>query len=301
MTDSVSEEVVVENNALSDIAQAQSEGKTLEQKAAEYVEAENERYKKENCGGLSAETCSAKMYDERREALKGTTSFGADFVPVVGDIKGFHEAESAIDYLAAVIGLVPGLGDAAGKAIKAAEKALKAGDLETASKLINQASDEIVAVSGSKGNWSKELNNPQPNKTYKLDGNKTFKTDSLGRTESVESSLSWSKNDRNTYQQCKAGKCGVDGDEGGHLIASIFNGPGEKLNLVPMNGNLNKGAWKQMENTWANALKDGKQINVKVEPSYSGNNKRPDSFTVTYQINNERPIREIFNNTPGGK
>lgn len=38
--------VVVENNALSDIAQAQSEGKTLEQKAGEYVEAENERYKK---------------------------------------------------------------------------------------------------------------------------------------------------------------------------------------------------------------------------------------------------------------
>lgn len=133
----------MENNALSDIAQAQSEGKTLEQKADEYVEAENERYKKENCGGLSAETCSAKMYDERREALNDTVSFSADFVPIVGDIKGFHEAESAIDYLAAAIGLVPGLGDAAGKTIKAAEKALTAGDLETASKLINKASDEI--------------------------------------------------------------------------------------------------------------------------------------------------------------
>ncbi|MDA8480885.1 hypothetical protein NNO04_19565 [Citrobacter sp. Awk 4] len=83
------------------------------------------------------------MYDERREALNDTVSFGADFVPIVGDIKGFHEAESAIDYLAAAIGLVPGLGDAAGKTIKAAEKALKAGDLETASKLINKASDEI--------------------------------------------------------------------------------------------------------------------------------------------------------------
>ncbi|MCT4703218.1 hemagglutinin repeat-containing protein, partial [Enterobacteriaceae bacterium H20N1] len=136
----------VENNALGDIAQAQSEGKTLEQKAAEYVEAENERYKKENCGGLSAETCSAKMYDERREALKGTTSFGADFVPVVGDIKGFAEADSAIGYLAAVIGLVPGLGDVAGKSLKAAEKALAKGDLESASKLINQASNEIQSV-----------------------------------------------------------------------------------------------------------------------------------------------------------
>lgn len=26
----------------------------------------------------------------------------------------------------------------------------------------------------------------------------------------------------------------------GHLIASIFNGLGEKLNLVPMDGNMNK-------------------------------------------------------------
>lgn len=73
-----------------------------------------------------------------------------------------------------------------------------------------------------------------------MDGNKTYQTDSMGRVERVESNLSYAKNDRNTYQQCVAGKCGVSGDEGGHLIASVFNGPGEKLNLLPMNGNLNK-------------------------------------------------------------
>ncbi|MDI6536898.1 hypothetical protein QMA77_08120 [Pantoea ananatis] len=28
-----------------------------------------------------------KMYQERREALKETVSLGADFVPIVGDIK----------------------------------------------------------------------------------------------------------------------------------------------------------------------------------------------------------------------
>ncbi|XTZ37853.1 DNA/RNA non-specific endonuclease [Salmonella enterica] len=44
-----------------------------------------------------------------------------------------------------------------------------------------------------------------------------------------------------------------------HLIASILNGPGEKLNLVPMDGNLNKGAWKQMENIWVKALSEGKE------------------------------------------
>ncbi|WP_391592312.1 hemagglutinin repeat-containing protein [Yersinia massiliensis] len=293
----------VENNALSDIAENQASGMS---QAERYQKAQNalvkatEEFKENNCAGLSSEACGAKMDARRDELLAGAAEFGSDFIPVYGDIKSFAEADSTLGYLAAVVGILPGLGDVVGKAIKGAEKALKAGDLETASKLINKASDEIAAVSGSKGNWSKELNNPQPNKTYQLDGNKTFKTDSLGRTESVESSLSWSKNDRNTYQQCKTGKCGVDGDEGGHLIASIFNGPGEKLNLVPMDGNLNKSVWKQMENKWADALKDGRQVNVKIEPVYTGNSKRPDSFNVTYSIDGGRPVIRDISNSPGG-
>jgi filamentous hemagglutinin len=42
--------------------------------------------------------------------------------------------------------VIPGAGDFAGKFIKAAEKALKNGDIAGASKLINQASDEIQSV-----------------------------------------------------------------------------------------------------------------------------------------------------------
>ncbi|WP_255210183.1 hypothetical protein, partial [Erwinia persicina] len=135
----------VENNALSDIAQAQSEGKTLEQKAGEYVEAENERYKKANCSGMSAEACSVKMYTERREALKDMVSTGADFVPVVGTIKGAAEAQSALDYLNVAASLIPGERVAAG-VLKAAEKALAKGDVAEASKLINKASDEIATT-----------------------------------------------------------------------------------------------------------------------------------------------------------
>ncbi|QUY47603.1 DNA/RNA non-specific endonuclease [Serratia plymuthica] len=295
---------VVENNAISDIVENKFSGITQEEKyqrAQDELKAAVEAYQQKTCAGLSPDACSAKLRANRDEMLKGAAGFGIDFVPVVGDIKSFAEAQSALDYLAATVGLIPVLGDGAGKFIKAAEKALEKGDVAEASKLINKASDEIVAVSGSKGNWSKELNNPQPNKTYKLDGNKSFKTDALGRTESIESSLSLSKNDRNTYQQCKAGKCGNAGDEGGHLIASIFNGPGEKLNLVPMDGNLNNGVWKQMENTWANALKDGKKVDVNIQPIYSGDSTRPDRFIVKYSIDNGRPVNIDFKNTPGGK
>lgn len=141
----------------------------MEQKASEYVEAENERYKKANCGGMSAEACSVKMYTERREALKNTLSTGADFVPVVGDIKSFAEAQSVIDYLAAVIGIIPGAGDVAGKAIKAAETALKKGDVAEASKLINKVSDDVTSVSyfrQERKYWSAEPVNINGNKVY---------------------------------------------------------------------------------------------------------------------------------------
>ncbi|WP_205965062.1 VENN motif pre-toxin domain-containing protein, partial [Rahnella sp. Larv3_ips] len=135
----------VENNALSDIAQAQFEGKTLEQKAGEYVEAENERYKKENCSGLSAEACSVKMYTERRDSLKDVLLTGTDFVPVVGTLKTFTEAESALDYLFAAATIIPGERIASGL-LKTAQKALKKGDVAEASRLMNEASDEISKV-----------------------------------------------------------------------------------------------------------------------------------------------------------
>ena len=158
----------------------------------------------------------------------------------------------------------------------------------------------VEVSSGGKGAWTKEINKPQPNTIYKVDGNKTYQTDSLGRVERVESDLVLTKNDRNTYQQCVAGKCGIAGDEGGHLIASIFNGPGERLNLLPMNGNLNKGEWKIMENTWAAALKEGKSVSVKIEPIYLDSGVRPDGFNVSYSIGGDRPVIVDFANSPQG-
>ncbi|MDM3886749.1 VENN motif pre-toxin domain-containing protein, partial [Pseudomonas sp. BCRC 81390] len=73
-----------ENNALSDIAEALAAGKTPEVVAEEHVKAENERYRQQNCAGLSSDACSVKMYKERREHLNDTLSTGADFVPVIG-------------------------------------------------------------------------------------------------------------------------------------------------------------------------------------------------------------------------
>lgn len=154
--------------------------------------------------------------------------------------------------------------------------------------------------SGSKGNWNKALNNPEPNKIYLVDGNKSYHTDELGRLKQVDAELSLNTLDRNTYQQLKTGQQGIDGDEGGHLIASILGGSGEKINLLPMNSNLNRGAWKQMENKWAKALEEGKTVKVKIEPIYTTDSLRPDKFKIKYSIDNGRNIEKVLTNAKGG-
>ncbi|WP_272677301.1 VENN motif pre-toxin domain-containing protein [Providencia huaxiensis] len=139
----------VENNALSEIVDQLVTGKSQEEKyedAKKQLKQLTDEFKQKNCAELNADACSAKMDEHRDELLKGATDFGIDFVPIIGDIKGFAEAESAIDYLAATVALIPVLGDGAGKYIKLADKALKEGDIAEASRLINKASDEIQAV-----------------------------------------------------------------------------------------------------------------------------------------------------------
>jgi len=161
-------------------------------------------------------------------------------------------------------------------------------------------SNAVRISAGEKGNWSKELNNPQPNTVYEVDNGSIYYTDNQGRVTKVEASLDLMTADRNTYQQCKTGKCGDPGDEGGHLIASIFNGLGEALNLVPMDANLNRGVWRDMEREWAAALKNDKQVSVTIEPVYSGIEKRPSGINVQYQIGEETPVEITIKNVPGG-
>ena len=117
--------------------------------------------------------------------------------------------------------------------------------------------------------------------------------------------LSLNKHDRNSYQQGKSAK--VDGikdgkvsDDGGHIIASRHDGAGEQINYVPMDSNLNRGAWKRMENVWDNALREGKKVEVNVNPIYNGASKRPDKFRVIYKIDGKEFVKK-FKNTPEGK
>jgi len=203
-----------------------------------------------------------------------------------------------------VLDVAPGLGKAvrhAGTLIKSGVRAEEAARVaSTATKIHPTGKIQIDVASGSKGDWSNEINKPQSNTVYNIDNRYQYHTDNFSRVERVEGDLSLQTVDRNTYQQCVVGKCGSNGDEGGHLIAAIFSGPGERLNLVPMNGNLNKGEWRKLENEWAKALNENKTVSVDIRPVYMGDGRRPDMFEITYIIEGKRPETVKLKNSPGG-
>ncbi|CAI8706496.1 MULTISPECIES: DNA/RNA non-specific endonuclease [Bacillus] len=153
-------------------------------------------------------------------------------------------------------------------------------------------------------NGRKEL---APNVRYITEDGYKYTTDELGRIVDVEAEeLILQKGKRNTGMQVAAGREDrLPDDDGGHLIGTQFHGSGDIDNLVAQNKQINRsgGEWYNMEKEWANALGGNplKKVSVKIEPVYSGQSMRPNSFMVEYQIQGKKPvIREILNKA-GGK
>jgi predicted ribonuclease toxin of YeeF-YezG toxin-antitoxin module len=141
----------------------------------------------------------------------------------------------------------------------------------------------------------------KPNVEYTTPSGHTYKTDDKGRIVSCEGKLNLEQGKRNTHAQKVAGREDRrPDDDGGHLIATIFKGSGGLDNLVPMNGNLNKGEWKKLENMWATALEKGKSVEVKINPKYQGNSQRPVSFDIEYKIGDGKWKFKEFKDKPGG-
>lgn len=115
---------------------------------------------------------------------------------------------------------------------------------------------------------------------YEVDGF-IYETDELGRVSITTADLDDIARVRLKNQQIRAVdiKDGVRGeDQGGHIIASRFFGPGEQINLYSMSANLNQGAWEQMESSWADEMVAGKDVKIQVDAVFNGASKRPDAF-----------------------
>lgn len=185
-------------------------------------------------------------------------------------------------------------------------KAGKLGKLSKVGKGLDKAEDIVDAVEDT-SDAAKKLDKAAPGcvekcrlkKTKSLRGY-TYEFDDMGRVKKVSGELKLKEGKRNPKAQLEAG--GIDRlptDEGGHLIANRFSGPSDAINHVPQNMNLNRSAWKKMENTWAKAIKEGKKVEVEINIEYPENSLRPDKFIVEYKID-ERTMQRTFRNQPGG-
>lgn len=135
-----------------------------------------------------------------------------------------------------------------------------------------------------------------PDNKFEVDGFQ-YETDSEGRTKSVEGKLAIApKSKRNMDSMETVGKGdNQEGDQRGHLIARWFGGSDKLENLVPMSGELNQGEYAKMEHELADAVKDGADVRMKVEPTYEGDSNRPSEIKVTYRIDGDTSVK-VFRN-----
>ena len=157
---------------------------------------------------------------------------------------------------------------------------------------------------GTTHKWNKIANNPSADTQYEFDNGYVYRTDGEKRVSYVQADLKYDPWYRNAYQQRIAGKdCRLDTDCGGHLIGAVFGGPGEALNLVPMDRTLNGGGgqWGVMERVWKGYLDQGQSVKVDIKPIYTGGSRRPDRFEVTFRVDGGPPEREIIHNTATGQ
>lgn len=136
------------------------------------------------------------------------------------------------------------------------------------------------------------LNHLLPNKTYIIDDAFIYQTDNLGRVTSCSSkrtkaykALGGKRNpQRNSDVQRMVidlldGRKGLD--DGGHLFSRNSGGPNELINQVPMDGAVNKGAYKRLEEMEEKALREGRDVVSKRKLIYEGISKRPSAIEFT--------------------
>lgn len=148
------------------------------------------------------------------------------------------------------------------------------------------------------GNTYKKNGELLPNTDYTINGYH-YKTDSQGRITEAGGELKLTVRDKRKTINEDMKNIGKgdeqDTDERGHLIGDQFDGVNRLENLVPMDANLNKGEFKALENKLADAVRDGKNVTMKVEVIYQGDSNRPSGFLVTYSIDGEKDFKYFEN------
>lgn len=145
-------------------------------------------------------------------------------------------------------------------------------------------------------------NNLAPNAEYEINGYK-YKTDDQGRIVTAEGTLHMKDREgrlpiKDSIEDIGKGDQRA-GDDRGHLIGDQFDGANGLENMIPQDANINRNDFKNFENELAKKVIDGVEVNVRIEPIYEEDSRRPEAIVVTYSIDNEESVRVFPNGQEG--
>jgi len=136
----------------------------------------------------------------------------------------------------------------------------------------------------------------KPNVKYKTgEYEYLYETDNAGRLKEFDAGdLRLTERDsRLPHKSNTPGK--ETGDHAGHLAGDRFGGSPDLDNLVSQSSDVNLSKYKKLENKWAKAIEKGKHVSVNVKINYEGNNVRPSSFDIEYEIQGRMSFTSIEN------
>lgn len=173
------------------------------------------------------------------------------------------------------------------------EKDLYEGEEKQESEQGAEKKNELVPGSGRKAPQFADTYVLKRNMEYETnEGRYHYQTDSKGRIVNASGKLQLEEGKRYGNHQSRVGgedrlEKRVEGekikmDEGGHLIATRFGGSGRVDNLVAMDKEVNRGAYKKLEDQWASELKKEppREVEVDIQVRYRGDSQRPDRFII---------------------
>lgn len=159
------------------------------------------------------------------------------------------------------------------------------------------------------GTFTEHVDTPKNVRTGHGENEVTWKTNAAGQPIEVSATLrEFYTNAERSYAEVSAqGKVGGAGrrasDDGGHVIGHRFVQDQGLQNIFPQDANLNRSAYKALENEMADWIAAGGDVNVTIK-LHDYQNGRPSEIDISYQVvdpisgKEVRRRRQLFENGP---
>lgn len=244
-------------------------------------------------GHRTAEQIVYGRYNESDPTLLGTIlDIGINFVPVVGNVWGLISGARDISY--DVTHWENGAGDYINLGIDIFGFTMSGIGLKNDLDRLAQNGWDLSEYYGKTSTKEfveepfDENGNLKPNARYQSgEYDYYYETDEYGRIVSYETDnlQLTTRENRLPHNSSTPGK--EAGDHAGHLFGDRFGGSGQLDNLVSQASEVNLSDYKIIENKWARALEEGKNVTVHGELIYEGTNLRPSGIRLEYTIDGE--------------